>query len=254
MGEQRPVLAGLMAATGAVGLYRYVVRPWMYRWGAHDDELTAVLPGDELVASGGPRTTRALTIDASPGQVWPWLAQIGEDRGGFYSYSALERLVGAQIHNAATVHPEWQDVRVGDTIWLARRYGGAARQLVAAVEPRSHLVLMSPDDFERMGQGLLAGGAWGFYLRDTAGCTRLLVRGSGGAVGNPVFDIPHFVMEQKMMRGVRARAEQTRRDAVAAHGVVAADRAPSAAVGGTAAAAESPDSHATQRCGDTLLS
>ncbi|MGB3356371.1 MAG: hypothetical protein WBB00_26865, partial [Mycobacterium sp.] len=84
--------------------------------------------------------------------------------------------------------------------------------------------------------------------------TRLLVRGSGGAVGNPAFDIPHFVMEQKMMRGVRARAEQTRRDAVVAHGVRAGDRAPCRAAGDTTAAAESPDSRATQRCGDTLLS
>ena len=254
MGEQRPVLAGLMAATGAVGLYRYVVRPWMYRWGADDDELAAVLPGDELVMPGRARTTRALTIDASPEQVWPWLAQMGEDRGGFYSYSALERLVGAHIHNATTVHPEWQDVKVGATIWLARRYGGAARQVVAAVEPRSHLVLMSPDDFERMEQGHLAGGAWGFHLRGTAGCTRLLVRGSGGAVGNPAFDIPHFVMEQKMMRGVRARAEQTRRDAVVAGGVRTGDRAASAAIGETTGAPESSDPRATQRCGDTLLS
>ena len=68
-------------------------------------------------------TTRALTIDAPIAAVWPWLAQIGEDRGGFYSYSVLERAVGAHIQNANTVHPEWQDVHVGDTVWLARHYG-----------------------------------------------------------------------------------------------------------------------------------
>ena len=203
-----------MAAFGAVALYRMRLRPWMYTWGASDDEIKAVLPGDELVASHTPRTTRALTIDAPIAAVWPWLAQIGEDRGGFYSYSVLERAVGAHIENATTVHPEWQDVHVGDTVWLARRYGDAARQVVAAVAPGSHLVLMSPGDFERVQQGMRASGAWGFYLRRKDGWTRLIARGSGGAVGHVTFDVPHFVMEQKMMRGIRDRAEQMRRDQV----------------------------------------
>ena len=214
MGKQRPWLAGLMAVFGVVALYRLHVRPWMYTWGASDEEITAVLPGDELVAAHTPRTTRALTIDAPISAVWPWLAQIGEDRGGFYSYSVLERAVGAHIENANTVHPEWQDVHVGDTVWLARRYGDAARQVVAAVAPGSHLVLMSPDDFERVQQGNKASGAWGFYLRRKDGWTRLIARGSGGAVGHVAFDVPHFVMEQKMMRGIRDRAQQTRRDQV----------------------------------------
>lgn len=130
------------------------------------------------------------------------------------SYAALERAVGAHIENANTVHPEWQDVHVGDTVWLARRYGDAARQVVAAVAPGSHLVLMSPGDFERAQQGMTASGAWGFYLRRKDGWTRLIARGSGGAVGHVAFDVPHFVMEQKMMRGIRDRAEQVRRDQV----------------------------------------
>ena len=75
-----------------------------------------------------------MTVDAPVTTVWPWLAQIGEDRGGFYSYSLLERAVGAHIHNADVVHPEWQDLQVGDTVWLARRYGERARQVVAAVK------------------------------------------------------------------------------------------------------------------------
>jgi hypothetical protein len=139
--------------------------------------------------------------------VWPWLAQIGENRGGFYSYSMLERAVGADIHNARTIHPEWQDLRIGDTIWLAQRYGAGARQVVVAVRANSHLVLMSPRDYERVQRGEKASGAWGFHLLREKGRTRLLVRGSGGAVGKAVFDIPHFVMEHKMMRGIRDRAQ-----------------------------------------------
>jgi phage I-like protein len=73
---------------------------------------------------------------------------------------------------------------------------------------------MSPGDFERVQQGNKASGAWGFYLRRKDGWTRLLARGSGGPVGRLMFDVPHFVMEQKMMRGIRDRAEQSRRDQV----------------------------------------
>jgi hypothetical protein len=208
MGRKPTWLAGLLAAVGVVALYRGRVRPWMYTWGARADEVEAALPGDELVSAHTPRTTRAVTIDAPADAVWPWLVQIGEGRGGFYSYSLLERAVGAEIHNAKTIHPEWQELRVGDTIWLAQRYGDGARQLVAAVEPNAHLVLMSADDFNRVQRGEKASGAWSFHLRREAGRTRLVVRGSGGAVGHAAFDVPHFVMEQKMMRGIRDRTEQ----------------------------------------------
>jgi hypothetical protein len=75
-------------------------------------------------------------------------------------------------------------------------------------------VLMSPGDFERVQQDMTASGAWGFYLRRKDGWTRLIARGSGGAVGHVAFDVPHFVMEQKMMRGIRDRAEQMRGDQV----------------------------------------
>jgi hypothetical protein len=212
MDKQRVCLAGLMAAVGVFTLYVRRLRPWMYRWGATDDEVAAKLPGDELIATTTATTTRALTIDAPIDDVWPWLAQIGEGRGGFYSYSWLERAVGAAIHNADTIHPAWQDVHIGDTVWLARRYGESARLVVSAIEPNSYLLLMSPDDFERVQNGSKATGAWGFHLHEQDGWTRLLVRGTGGAVGHAVFDVPHFVMEQKMMRGIRHRAEQMSRD------------------------------------------
>jgi hypothetical protein len=211
MGKQKPWLAALMAAVGVVAVYRSELRPRMFTWGADDSEIEGTLPGDEFLALGTVRTTRAITIDAPVRFVWPWLAQIGEDRGGFYSYSLFERAVGAHIHNANTIHPDWQDLRVGDTVWLARKYGDAARQVVAAVEPQSHLVLMSPGDFERVQRGEKASGAWTFCLRGQNAWTRLLVRSAGGAVGNPAFDIVHFVMEQKMMRGIRDRAQRQRR-------------------------------------------
>lgn len=209
MGKQRSRLASVIAAVGFAALYHWQVRQWIYTWGARDDEVAARMPGDDLVVADIVRTTRAITIDAPPVDVWPWLAQIGEDRGGFYSYSLLEQAAGARIHNADYIHPEWQELRAGQTIWLSRRYGDRARQVVADVRPMSHLVLMSPADFEGLQKGQKALGAWIFQLRQEGGGTRLIVRSSGGAVGRIWFDIVHFVMEQKMMRGIRARAERS---------------------------------------------
>lgn len=206
MGKQRPALAALSAVSGLTALYLAHLKPWLYTWGARADEVRATLPGDELVQAPGPRTTRAVSVDASSADIWPWLAQIGEDRGGFYSYSLLERAVGADVHNADAIHPEWQHLHVGDTVWLARRYGPRARQMVAAVQPHSHLVLMSPADFERVRRGQKASGSWAFVLRQEVGATRLLARGNGGAAGHFWFDIAHFVMEQKMLRGIARRA------------------------------------------------
>ena len=180
----------------------------MYTWSASTGERDAMLPGDDLVAAGALRTTRGVTIDASPEAVWQWLVQIGEDRGGFYSYDWLERLVGADVHNTATVRPEWQQLHVGSIIWLARRYGQSAQMVVAAVQSASHLVMVSPSDFRRMQNGAKVSGSWAFHLRPHGRYTRLLARGCGGAVGHITFDVPHFVMEQKMLRGIRDRASR----------------------------------------------
>jgi len=208
MMRQRPWLAAILALVGLVAAYRRHVKPWMYAWGATADEVAATYPGDELVEPGLARTTRAVAISAPVGAVWQWLVQIGEDRGGFYSYSLLERAAGADIHNASKIHPEWQDLEVGDVVSLARRYGDYGRQVVAAVEPNSHLVLVSKPDYERIRRGEKATGSWAFYLISEGASTRLVVRGSGGAVGRAAFDIPHFVMESKMLRGIRSRAEE----------------------------------------------
>ena len=195
------------AVTGALS-YRRCARPWLTRWGATDDEVEQDLPGDELVAARGPRTTRAITIDAPPATVWPWLAQIGEDRAGFYSYSWLERLAGCRMHNAWSVHDEWQHREAGETVWLAERYGELGRQVIARLDRERVLAMTSPADYDAIVAGRLATGAWTFVVEPAlGGRTRLLARGSGGAVGSPLFDVAHFVMEQKMIRGIKERAE-----------------------------------------------
>ncbi|WP_235892630.1 hypothetical protein [Mycolicibacterium hodleri] len=214
MSKQRAWLAGVLAAIGMATWYRKRLRPWLYRWGSTPEEFAGGLPGDDLVKEGAARTTRAITIHAPAKAIWPWLAQIGEDRAGFYSYGFLERAAGARIHDTYDIHPEWQSLARGDTVWMARRYGRNASQAVAAVVPGSLLILVSQDDFDTLENGGAASGSWAFHLcQDDAG-TRLIVRGSGSAVGHAAFDIPHFVMERKMLRGIRDRVELLRRNYV----------------------------------------
>ncbi len=214
MTKQRAWLAGALAVAGMNLWYRAHLRPWMYRWGSTPEEYAEGLPGDDMVKEGATRTTRSITIHAPADAVWPWLAQIGEDRAGFYSYCRLERAAGARIHDTDDIHPEWQSVRAGDTVWMARRYGRSASQAVAAVEPGSFLILVSQDDLDKLENGGKAAGSWAFHLCQDGENTRLIVRGNGGAVGHAIFDIPHFVMEQKMLRGIRDRAEGFRRNYV----------------------------------------
>lgn len=212
--QRRALLLGA-AAAGMVAYLR-VVQPWFRRWGATDAEVAEPWPADDLLAPGTRCHTRAITIDAPPAAVWAWLAQIGQDRAGFYSYSVLENLVGAGMHNADTLHPEWAHHEAGETVWLAdeTRWGERGRQRLALIEPEAAFVMVSPPDYDRIQAGEPASGYWGFRLvARPDGTTRLLTRASGGAVGTPVFDLIHFVMEHAMMRGIKARAERGSRQA-----------------------------------------
>ena len=153
--------------------------------------------------------TRAITVRTRAGRVWPWIAQLGQGRGGFYSYDFLENLAGCDIHSADRIVPEWQDIKIGDQIKLAP----AAGLEVIALEPGRSLVLRGgvpmgntppPYDF-----------TWAWVLRDEpGGTTRLLVREryaytrpSARFLVEPV-EAVSFVMSQKMLRGIRNRAEQ----------------------------------------------
>ena len=97
------------------------------RWGATDQEVGDSLPGDDLVPNADMIATRAITIRAAADQVWPWIAQLGQGRGGFYSYDRLENLVGCNIHSSNRILLEWQDIKVGDEIRLAPQVGLAGR-------------------------------------------------------------------------------------------------------------------------------
>jgi hypothetical protein len=184
-----------LALAGVVALTAYVVvlRPWSRRWGTSPDERRMTLPGDEQVPRPGVAMTRAVTIDAPPERVWPWIAQIGQDRGGFYSYTFLENLAGCRMRNADRIHPEWQHRAVGDTVPLHPMAGIE----LSRFEPNRSYAL----------QG------WYFALEPTDGDrTRLLARsrippGATSAAYALFIELPHFVMERKMLLGIKQRAE-----------------------------------------------
>ena len=130
-------IATAVAASGSIAALALSSRTRFLRWGATDEEIAAVQPGDELIRDANITATRAITIRRSPDVIWPWIAQIGQGRGGFYSYDSLENLVGFDIHSADRIVPEWQTLDVGDEVHLAPTVCLKA----AIVEPGRALVL-----------------------------------------------------------------------------------------------------------------
>jgi len=203
-------LAGAAGAALLGVAYWTLVRPRMLNWGATPAERERSLPGDDLLADPDAESTMAVGIDAPPDAVWPWLRQLGQNRGGFYSYEWAENLVGLDIHNADRIVPEWQDLVVGDTVRLGRadRFPDATLEVVA-LDPERSLVLRTP--------GERTWWVWSFVLDPLDGeRTRLLVRSRIGLPENPavraaallVLDPVSSLMTFGMLRGIRTRAER----------------------------------------------
>jgi len=208
-------LAAVLAIlAGLAGLLVGVLRPWYVRWGATDAEVKAALPGDEQWPEPLWQETRALTIAQPPSEVWPWIAQLGQDKGGFYSYELLENLVGARMRNADRLVGA-PDPRPGDKVWMAPpdAFGGMGFGVVERAEAARVLVLVSHD-----GPDPAPSGIWSFVLEPEGDGTRLLVRGRAGRAGQATwlgrvarlvgFEPVHFVMERRMLLGIAERAER----------------------------------------------
>ena len=168
-------LGGILA-----GLYAGWARPRMLRWGATADEVAAAFPGAAIVPGGVRSATMATTLDAPPEQVWPWLVQMGHDRAGWYSWDGLDNF---GRRSAWSLHPEWQQVGVGDR--LVAKPDGTQWWEVAAFEPPRFLALrMSLDlqgrPFDPAGRppARYTDSTWGFLLSERpGGRTRLVVSG-----------------------------------------------------------------------------
>jgi len=207
----RPIALGTVTVTVAVAA---VLRTRQRRWGATDDEVNRTLPGDDLISPADLTATRAITIHTTAAQVWPWIAQLGQGRGGFYSYDFLENLVGCDIHSADRIVPEWQRIDIGAQVKLAPQVALS----VALVVPARALVLRG---------GIPMGNTpppchvtWAFVLREAANRTsRLVVRERyrytrrwAPLLVEPV-QFVSLLMTQRMLRGIKQRAERTTRTA-----------------------------------------
>ena len=107
-----------MASIGSVIAASYGLLPWYVRWAAYAHEQTASVPGDEIIEQAQTGYTLAVTIDAAASEIWPWLVQMGQGRGGFYTHEWVENLLGADIHNAERIDPALQRLAIGDRIRL----------------------------------------------------------------------------------------------------------------------------------------
>lgn len=176
--------------------------------GATRAEARAPLPGDEVLGSAADVVaTRAVTVGAPPAEVWPWLAQLGQGRGGFYSYDRLQSALGLDIRNAEEVVPQWQDLAPGDGVHLAADVPLTA----VVVEPGHALVLRTPEG-PAARAALPAGFTWAFVLRPGPhGSTRLLVReryvcpGPVSRLGVELVQVASVVMTARMLRGIEER-------------------------------------------------
>lgn len=207
------VIAGL---GGLFAVFLLGARPWYRHWGATDAEIAGRLPGDEIVPAATTRETRAITINAPVERVWPWLTQLGQDRGGFYSYQVLENLVGCEMPKVESLDPTLQSWRVGDKLWMypPRKLKGAGFATLAAWVPGRAMGFAT----RQMGTSAAApaDGSWSFAVVPLgAGQSRLIVRGRASAEPSAaatafsvlVFEPAHFAMERKTLASIKALAE-----------------------------------------------
>ncbi len=193
-------LIGLAAAGGTA--YLVVAAARLRTWGTRGDEATRDLPSEALMPQPGAGLTHAISIDAPPERVWPWIAQLGQNKGGFYSYAWLENLGGAGIVNSDRINAEWQDPQPGG---LLRLHPSIALPIVRVV-PGELFVVSRP---VRGGLGF----HWIFMLSpEGEGGTRLVVRERYVVPWAPartvaaVVTVGSAVMSRRMLLGIKARA------------------------------------------------
>jgi hypothetical protein len=183
-------------------IYWPFIRPTYFSWGATKEEKNMKLPGDSLISPNRIVSTRSINIQASKKDIWPWIAQTGQNRGGFNSYYWLENLFGAKMTNATGINLQWQNPKPGDTVYYGKDQG---YELISLVEPPEYYCLAG----------------WTFYLYAVdSNNTRLTIRYPSMEVRQSkfakiyyygLFESLHFIMESGMMMGIKQRAEKYKR-------------------------------------------
>jgi hypothetical protein len=200
-------VAGAAAFAAAVAWAAYPVL-WHKRcltWGATADEVGGQMPGDDLMPNPDLQTTRAITIEAPPGAIWPWLVQMGSGRGGAYTYDWIENLLGLNMHSADEILPKYQDLQVGDELPMGPGRPGMTVEVLDP--PRTLAVRLADQNW-----------VWIFTLVPDGESTRLISRNRIATSALPRVSRPFYtvfmepgslVMERKMLLGIKQRAERT---------------------------------------------
>jgi hypothetical protein len=197
------ITASLGVALAAMVVYRRFLRVPAITWGATAAEVAARLPGDGLLEDADMVSTRAITIDARPSAVFPWLVQMGVGRGGAYTYDWIENLLGLDMHSTNRIVPELQRLEVGEVLPMRPQDPGMR---VEILDPDRVFALRSED-----GRWV-----WTFALAEQNGGTRLISRNRfashGSSLGERlatlVIEPGSLVMERKMLLGIKERAER----------------------------------------------
>ena len=217
----RSALALLTVLAVPALAYHLGLRQWCLRWGTTAAEVHASLPGDNLFPDYSGEATHAITIHASPQQVWLWLMQIGQDRSGFYSYTFLENVFACDMPKVERLVPDWKPRAPGETVWFCnpKHFGGQGRMIAAIVNPDRAFTMVSLNDWQSLQTGGRAReGIWAFTLEPLPdGQTRLIARLRSGTppslaarmLGRLFWEPAHFVMERKMLHTIRNLSEKS---------------------------------------------
>jgi hypothetical protein len=202
------MIIALIAAAALVFLFAYVAYPWLCRRGTSIAEASAALPGDSIVPQSRVGYTLAIAIAAKPHAIWPWIVQMGQGRGGFYTHEWVENLLRADIHNATRIVSELQTLNLGDRMRLTPDpYLGQPGQYleVVHVEPNHALALR-----QRLPNG--TNGSWAFVLRpDGERSTRPFFRrrGEKPSFFDRLMKPGYYFMDRGMLAGLKRRAERS---------------------------------------------
>jgi hypothetical protein len=199
------LLAAILLAGLALAVYLLWARPYQLHWGATDEEISRAMPGDELNSSPKFLATRAITIDAAPAAIWPWLLQMGYGRAGYYGYDILENLGSPRgIESAQSILPELQNFKIGDTVPISP----AAAMQFYAIQPDQYLIWAGQTG------GTYGAFTWALFPLD-AGHTRLVSRirwshhwTQPGILGLDLFsEFTDHIAVRKILEGVKGRVE-----------------------------------------------
>ena len=142
MKKLRKLMGVFVGLVILVVLVVIALTPWMDRWGATAEEIAATYPGDELLPAPASFVNRAITINAAPAAIYPWIVQLDAKKGGWYSYTWLETyLLNCPLVNADRIHAEWQDLQVGDQVHMCPNEPAPPPYVVAQIHPEQAIVM-----------------------------------------------------------------------------------------------------------------